>query len=66
MPLLRVEKIVKSFGGLMALFEVNFEIFQGEIFGVIGPKGSGKTTLFNIITGFLGRIQERSFSWERI
>jgi len=37
----------------MALWEVNFEIFEGEIFGVIGPNGSGKTTLFNVITGFL-------------
>jgi branched-chain amino acid transport system ATP-binding protein len=53
MALLQVEKIIKSFGGLMALCEVNFEIHQGEIFGVIGPNGSGKTTLFNVITGFL-------------
>lgn len=53
MSLLQVEKIVKSFGGLMALCEVNFEIFEGEIFGVIGPNGSGKTTLFNVVTGFL-------------
>jgi branched-chain amino acid transport system ATP-binding protein len=53
MPLLQVEKIIKSFGGLMALSGVNFEIHQGEIFSVIGPNGSGKTTLFNIITGFL-------------
>lgn len=53
MPLLQVEKIIKSFGGLMALCEVNFEIHPGEIFGVIGPNGSGKTTLFNVITGFL-------------
>ncbi len=53
MSLLQVEKLVKSFGGLMALCEVNFEIFEGEIFGVIGPNGSGKTTLFNVVTGFL-------------
>jgi branched-chain amino acid transport system ATP-binding protein len=53
MFLLQVEKIVKSFGGLMALCDVNFEIFEGEIFGVIGPNGSGKTTLFNVVTGFL-------------
>ena len=53
MPFLQVEKLIKSFGGLMALCEVNFEIFEGEIFGVIGPNGSGKTTLFNVITGFL-------------
>ena len=53
MALLQAEKLIKSFGGLMALCEVNFEIHQGEIFGVIGPNGSGKTTLFNVITGFL-------------
>jgi branched-chain amino acid transport system ATP-binding protein len=53
MPFLQVEKLEKSFGGLMALCKVNFEIHQGEIFGVIGPNGSGKTTLFNVITGFL-------------
>jgi branched-chain amino acid transport system ATP-binding protein len=53
MSFLQVERLVKSFGGLMALCEVNFEIHQGEIFGVIGPNGSGKTTLFNVITGFL-------------
>ena len=53
MSFLQVQKLTKSFGGLMALCEVNFEIHQGEIFGVIGPNGSGKTTLFNIITGFL-------------
>jgi len=50
---LKVERLNKSFGGLMALCEVDFEIIEGEIFGVIGPNGSGKTTLFNVITGFL-------------
>jgi branched-chain amino acid transport system ATP-binding protein len=53
MSFLQAQKLTKSFGGLMALCEVNFEINQGEIFGVIGPNGSGKTTLFNVITGFL-------------
>jgi branched-chain amino acid transport system ATP-binding protein len=53
MAVLKVEKLIKSFGGLMALCAVNFEIFEGEIYGVIGPNGSGKTTLFNVITGFL-------------
>jgi branched-chain amino acid transport system ATP-binding protein len=53
MSFLKVEKLSKFFGGLMALCELNFEIFEGEIFGVIGPNGSGKTTLFNVITGFL-------------
>ena len=53
MSVLQVEKVVKSFGGLMALCEVNFEVHPGEIFCVIGPNGSGKSTLFNVVTGFL-------------
>jgi branched-chain amino acid transport system ATP-binding protein len=52
-PLLKTEKLTKSFGGLMALVAVDLEIHKGEILGVIGPNGSGKTTLFNLITGFL-------------
>ncbi len=53
MTLLLVEKLIKYFGGLTALCEVNFEIYEGEIFGVIGTNGSGKSTLFNVISGFL-------------
>ncbi len=53
MSLLQVQKMTKSFGGLMALYEVSFEVHPGEIFCVIGPNGSGKSTLFNVITGFL-------------
>lgn len=52
MSLLRVEGLGKSFGGLKAVQNVAFEVEQGDILGVIGPNGSGKTTVLNLITGF--------------
>ena len=51
--LLDVQKISKSFGGVLALNGVTFEVHKGEILGIIGPNGSGKTTLINCITGFV-------------
>jgi branched-chain amino acid transport system ATP-binding protein len=51
--ILRVKNLSKSFGGVKALNDVSFNLFEGEIMGVIGPNGSGKTTLVNTITGFV-------------
>lgn len=51
--ILRGEGVVKDFGGLRAVNNVNFEVCAGEIVGLIGPNGSGKTTLFNCISGVL-------------
>jgi branched-chain amino acid transport system ATP-binding protein len=51
MELLEVDKLCKSFGGLAAVKNLSFTIRGGEILGIIGPNGSGKTTVFNVITG---------------
>jgi branched-chain amino acid transport system ATP-binding protein len=59
-PLLQVEGVRKTFGGLHAVDQVDFDVAPGEIVGVIGPNGAGKTTLLNCISGTLrpdrGRI----------
>jgi branched-chain amino acid transport system ATP-binding protein len=52
-PLLKVERLSKSFGGFAALSEVSIAIAEGERFGLIGPNGSGKTTLINCVSGSL-------------
>lgn len=49
--MLKVEKLTIRFGGLMAVNELDFQVGQGEIFGLIGPNGAGKTTTFNMISG---------------
>jgi ABC-type branched-subunit amino acid transport system ATPase component len=51
-PLLQVEGISKSFGGVHAVDAVTFDVQAGEIVGLIGPNGAGKTTLFELIGGF--------------
>ncbi len=62
-PLLKVSGVSKSFGGVMAVASVSFELKEGELLGIIGPNGSGKTTLVNLVTGFVkpnsGRIEYR-------
>jgi branched-chain amino acid transport system ATP-binding protein len=53
MRILTVEKLCKAFGGLKAINNLDFYVEDGEIIGIIGPNGSGKTTALNLITGFL-------------
>ena len=52
-PLLRIDSLTKSFGGFVAVDNINMDIRRGERFGLIGPNGSGKTTLVNCISGAL-------------
>jgi branched-chain amino acid transport system ATP-binding protein len=51
--LMKIDGLVRRFGGLVAVNQVSFEVGQGEIVGLIGPNGAGKTTLFNIISGHM-------------
>ncbi len=50
---LTVAGVRKTFGGLVAVNDVSFEIKKGELFGLIGPNGSGKTTMLNLVSGAL-------------
>ena len=52
-PILQVREVTKTFGGIIALNRLSFDVFEGEILGIIGPNGSGKTTVVNCITGFI-------------
>ncbi|HZW35405.1 MAG: ABC transporter ATP-binding protein [Deltaproteobacteria bacterium] len=52
MAFFRVENLVKYFGGLAAVNGVSFHVEKGEILGLIGPNGSGKTTTFNMISAY--------------
>jgi len=52
-PMLQVHNLSKYFGGVKAVNSVSFDLAEGELLGVIGPNGSGKTTVVNLITGFV-------------
>ncbi len=49
--LLEVQGLTKKFGGLVALNDLSFHVDEGEVLGLMGPNGSGKTTIFNLIMG---------------
>ncbi|MFQ5784345.1 MAG: ABC transporter ATP-binding protein [Alphaproteobacteria bacterium] len=62
-PILKADRLSKSFRGLQAVSGYDLDLREGEILGIIGPNGAGKTTIFHLLTGFLkptaGRIVYR-------
>jgi branched-chain amino acid transport system ATP-binding protein len=52
-PVLQVAGLRRAFGGLVAVNDLGFEVAQGEIMGLLGPNGSGKTTALNLMSGVL-------------
>jgi branched-chain amino acid transport system ATP-binding protein len=66
-PVLEIDELRKTFGGVTAVAGVSLRLEPGRIYGLIGPNGSGKTTLFNCITGLERRDAGRvHFSGARI
>ena len=69
-PILAVERIDLSFGGVTALAEVSFEIREREILAIIGPNGAGKSSMLNVINGFYhpdeGRITYKGTTRKRM
>jgi branched-chain amino acid transport system permease protein len=55
LTVLSASHLQRSFGGLIAVDDVSFDVKSGEILGILGPNGAGKTTLFNLISGGLSR-----------
>lgn len=51
MPMLKVDHLFKSFGGVKAIQDFSIEVESGDIHGIIGPNGAGKTSIFNVISG---------------
>lgn len=61
-PLLSVNGLMMRFGGLLAVNNVNLELYPQEIVSLIGPNGAGKTTVFNCLTGFLQTHRRHHFT----
>jgi len=60
-PVLRAERLGRSFGGLAAVQDLSFAVEEGEIFAIIGPNGAGKTTTLNLLSGLLEPSSGRVF-----
>ncbi|MHA1565504.1 MAG: ATP-binding cassette domain-containing protein, partial [Alphaproteobacteria bacterium] len=58
-PLICVEHVSKSFGGIHAVRDCSLTVHKGSITALIGPNGAGKTTLFNMVAGFMAPTSGR-------
>jgi branched-chain amino acid transport system ATP-binding protein len=66
LPLLEIERLSVRFGGLAAVEDVSFQVYEGQIVSLIGPNGAGKTTTANAITGFVPASGVVRFAGENI
>jgi branched-chain amino acid transport system ATP-binding protein len=66
LPLLEIERLSVRFGGLAAVEDVSFQVYEGQIVSLIGPNGAGKTTTANAITGFVPASGAVRFAGENI
>ena len=64
-PVLRINNLSKSYGSVIALLNLSIEVGRGQVFGILGPNGSGKTTTLSILTGILQQDEEVSHGSEK-
>jgi ABC-type multidrug transport system ATPase subunit len=60
--LIEARNLTKRYGDKIAVNNINFDVYSGEVFGFLGPNGAGKTTTLKMIVGLLQPPQERSTS----
>ncbi len=61
MPIIKVENLVKHYGGIAAVDGISFEVEEGTIFGFLGPNGAGKTTTINVLCTLLSATSGKAF-----
>ena len=52
-PIIRTSRLCRSFGQLVAVRDLDMEVYKGELFGIVGPDGAGKTTTMRMLAGIM-------------